>query len=237
MLTKDIDVFILCGGRGRRLRTVTRSGPKPMAKVGHTHFLDLILNYFIAFGFHRFILGTGYKAGVIEGYYHKNRRPGINIIFSHEDKPLDTGGALKKAKELIRSNPFFVLNGDSLSKFNPQAFLDFHRRNNSRISILLKRVVTAEDYGKIQLGSRMRIVSFSEKQTKARNCFVNAGVYLFDKGVFKLMPKKQKFSLEKDFFPKLAGKEIFGYPFRGFFIDIGTPERHKRANRYFKANP
>ena len=116
---KDIDVFILCGGIGKRLRKVSGGTPKPMVKIGDYVFLDLLIKYIAGFGFRRFILGTGYRAGIIKDYYSSGRFPGLDIRFSREESPLDTGGAVKNAKELIKSNPIFILNGDSLCKFKP----------------------------------------------------------------------------------------------------------------------
>ena len=231
---RNIDTFILCGGRGRRLREVSAGIPKPMVKINNRPFVDLIIAYLAGFGFCRFILGTGYKAKVIEDYYRKNRKPGLEIRFSYEFRPLDTGGAIKNAQKEIKSNPFMVLNGDSFAKFNPESFLNFHRKNKSIVSILLKKVFCGKEYGKIKLDKSARILSFSEKNIRAKNCLINGGVYLFDRNVFKLMPSASKFSLEKKFFPEMAGKGIFGYLSGGFFIDIGTPERFAKARRYLK---
>ena len=85
---KDVDVLILCGGKGERLREITKSVPKPMVKIGQRPFLDIIITYLSNFGFRRFILGVGYKARIIENYYLKNRKKGLKIIFSREKRPL-----------------------------------------------------------------------------------------------------------------------------------------------------
>ncbi|OGW81900.1 MAG: hypothetical protein A3G33_05325 [Omnitrophica bacterium RIFCSPLOWO2_12_FULL_44_17] len=229
----DIDVLILCGGKGKRIRKICPHLPKPMAKIGSRHFLDIMLGYLAGFGFKRFILAVGYKANVIKGYYRKKKPTGIEICFSEEKKPLDTGGAVKYAAKQIKSKEFFVLNGDSFCEFEPIKFLKFHRGKKACISILLQKVAIGGDYGRVAVDRSSRIVSFDEKNPSARNCFINAGIYLFDRKTFYLMPKRERFSLERDFFPSLAGKRIFGFRNRGFFIDIGTPERYATANKYF----
>ena len=230
---KNIDVLILCGGRGKRLRSIT-SKPKPMLEFGKQPLLDIILNYLAGFGFRRFILGIGYKADVIKSYYGKNKIRSLNIRFCHEKRPLDTGGAVRNAKKLIKSRQFFVLNGDSFCRFNPLEFLRFHKEKKSLVSILLKRVACGKDFGEIKMDRASRISSFREKKNNARNCLINAGVYIFDKRAFQQMPRLNKFSLEQDFFPKIAGKNIFGYEKSGFFIDIGTPQRYLKAKRSLK---
>ena len=230
---QDIDVFILCGGRGKRLKRLWRDAPKPMIKIGNRPFLEIIFDYLASFGFRRFILGTGYKADFVEDYYHNHKRPGLKILFSRESRPLDTGGAIKKARRLIKTDPFMVLNGDSFCKFNPLLMLEFHRQKKSLISILLRKVSGGKDFGEVKINNSYCIIKFNEKDSQAEKCLINAGVYIFSKDIFKLMPSQSKFSLEKDFFPKLTGKKIFGYPCQGFFIDIGTPQRYAQAERYF----
>ncbi|MDO8748070.1 MAG: sugar phosphate nucleotidyltransferase [Candidatus Omnitrophota bacterium] len=230
---KDIDVFILCGGIGKRLRKVSGGTPKPMVKIGDYVFLDLLIKYIAGFGFRRFILGTGYRAGIIKDYYSSGRFPGLDIRFSREERPLDTGGAVKNAKGLIKSNPFFVLNGDSLCKFNPRLFLKFHKKNRSPVSILLRQVASGKEYGEIEIDRSSRILNFREKNISAKKCLINAGVYIFDKKIFGMMPRQAKFSLERNFFPEMVSNRIFGYPVSGLFIDIGTPERYIKAKKIF----
>lgn len=233
----DIDVFVLCGGFGKRLKKISGKNPKPMMKIGNEHFLDILLRYMASFGFRRFILGTGYRADVIKNHYLKKNNLKISIVFSREKKPLDTGGAIKNAQKLIISNPFVVLNGDSFCKFNPLHVLCFHEKKNSLITLVLKKISNGNEYGKVKIDKNSRIISFDEKNMKSKNCLINTGAYVFDKMVFNLMPPVEKFSLERDFFPTVAGKEIFGYTKSGLFIDIGTPERYERAKWLLKEQP
>lgn len=233
---KDVDVYILCGGLGKRLRKISPKVPKPLVKIGGKSFLDIIINYMANFGFRRFILGIGYKADVVKEYYIRNPKQGLKIIFSQEKEPLGTGGAVKKAKKLISSNPFFVLNGDSFCNFNPLDFLKFHKKKKSLVSILLRQVSGAKDYGEAKVDRSWRILSFNEKNNTRGKSWINAGAYLFDKKVFNFMPVADRFSLEYDFFPKIAGSNIFGYHKSGFFIDIGTPERYWEAKKYLEKN-
>ncbi len=230
---KDIDVVILCGGLGKRLRSIAKDIPKPMVKIGRRPLLDTIIHYMADFGCRRFILCLGYKANLIKSYYTDNdSMRGLNIVFSYEKTPLGTGGAVKNAKRLIRSNPFIVLNGDSFRKFNLAHFLKFHQQKKSLVTILLKKVTNGREYGEVKVDKSSRILSFNEKNSAVKNCLINAGVYIFDKKVFRLMPATSEFSLEFDFFPRMAQKKIFGYPYRGYFIDIGTPERYQEAKKH-----
>lgn len=232
-MNKDIDVFILCGGLGKRLGKISGGRPKPMVNVAGKPFLYTIISWFKKKGFKRFIIGTGHKADFIKAYYASNPISGISVRFSEEKQQLGTGGAVKNARRLISSNPFFVLNGDSYCRFSPDKFLLFHKKNKSIVSIVMTGTECGMEYGKIKVKQSGQIDSFDEKDQNAKNCFVNAGVYLFDKKAFDVMPCRRKFSLERDFFPRLKQLRSFGYKQCDFFIDIGTPERYVAADRYF----
>jgi len=107
-----IDVAILCGGLGTRLKNVINDRPKSMAEINGTPFLDLLIDHIAKFGFKHFILCTGHMGETIENRY-AGKKPAINIEISREIQPLGTGGALKNGSQLITSNPFLVVNGDS----------------------------------------------------------------------------------------------------------------------------
>jgi len=233
---KDIDVLILCGGFGRRLKDICGDIPKPMVRISDYPFLNILIDYLANFGFRKFILGVGYKSDIIKGYYKDKETPERQILFSEEKIPLDTGGTVKNAKKLVNSNPFFVLNGDTFSEFNPFDFLSFHKQKRALVSILLKNITNGRDYGEIKIDEFSRIRKFSEKDSKLKRTLINAGIYIFEREIFGLMPSSSRFSLERDFFPHIINERIFGYTSPGFFIDIGTPERYSRAKQFFLLN-
>jgi NDP-sugar pyrophosphorylase family protein len=228
----DVDVLILCGGLGKRLRPVIGESQKVMAEVSHRPFLDIILEYLAKENFKRIILCTGYKANVIEEYY-QDRDFGLSLEFSHEDIPLGTGGAIKHAKRFVKSNPFFVCNGDSLCELHFRKFLEFHKTKKAFASIAIVKVKETRDFGAVKVDKSRRIIAFQEKKGDFTLKYVNAGVYCFEKDIFKMMPSQKRFSLEKDFFPLCVGKNFYGYLMRKRFLDIGTPERYKQARKLF----
>ncbi len=233
---KTIDVAILCGGLGKRLRGEIGESQKVMAKIGEKPFLDVLLKALAHQGFKRFILMTGYKAEAVEEYYRTNNF-GVTIEFSRETGPLGTGGALKNAKGLIQSDPFVCLNGDSLCSLDYQEFLDFYSTKKADAALVLSKVEDNQDFGTITLDRAQRIVGFQEKlkaSSVAGQFYVNAGVYCFSKKVFDWMPAAAKFMFETDFFPRIVQKEIYGFITQKNFLDIGTPERLKKAKTTLK---
>ncbi|MCD6578906.1 nucleotidyltransferase family protein [bacterium] len=230
---REIDVVILCGGYGKRLQRVVKDIPKPMAKIKHRPFLDILIDFIASFGFKHFILCTGYKADIIEKYYrHKNSN--LTIEFSKEEKPLGTGGAIKNAEKYIKSSPFLVANGDSLCKINLIEFIDFHFKRDALISIAVTNTDVCDDYGVITVNNLQQIVKFNEKVKGYKNRLINVGFYLLQKEVFSLMPKKNNFSIERDFFPKIIKRNLYAFETQERLIDIGTPERYKKAINLLK---
>jgi len=228
----DCDVVILCGGLGTRLQSVIGDVPKVMAQIDGHPFLDLIMEHLKKQDFTRVVLCTGYKADLVENYYREHDF-GLTIDFSRENEPLGTGGALKNARAIIFSDPFFVFNGDSFLPADLRAFLGFHKEKNALASILVSEASKTKDYGSLKIDESDQIIDFREKIEKTTDPLVNAGIYCFDQKVFSFMPSDEKFSLETDFFPELAGNKFYGYRTDQEFIDIGTPERYQQAKKNF----
>lgn len=231
---KDIDVLILCGGKGTRLRSVVDDRPKSMAAIGEKPFLDILIEHTAAFGLGRFILCTGYKAESIQEYYSTRKAPDLEIVILKEKELLGTGGAVKNAERLIQSSPFLILNGDSFFDIDLCRFIDFHISKKALLSVALISAEDSKDYGSIEIDNLGKVVRFREKEKAGQNSLISAGIYLFNSEVLSLMPSNKKFSLEYDFFPGIVGREFYGYLANGFFTDIGTPERYIQAKQLLK---
>jgi D-glycero-alpha-D-manno-heptose 1-phosphate guanylyltransferase len=226
------DFIILCGGQGTRLRSAIGESQKVMASVGKEPFLDLLLKYLQKQGARRVILATGYKSEDVERHYPDGRFEDVAIEFSREDMPLGTGGAIKQACGLVRTNHFFVLNGDSFCPIDFHKMLEFHQEHKAPASVAVSKVFDGTDYGTITLDDRGHISRFREKAA-AGIAYANAGIYCFKRGIDAQMPTK--FSIEKEFFPHLAGEGgLYGFVVDVPFFDIGTPERYQQAQKYLK---
>ncbi len=220
------DAVVLCGGQGKRLRSIVTDIPKIMADINGRPFFDILIGWLRSQGIRRIILCVGYKADIIRRYCESNDFD-IFIEFSYEDEPLGTGGALKKAKDFILSNPFFCMNGDSISSFSLKELLEFHLGNYADASIVVSQNDNRSDFGSISLDEKNRITGFLEKSPQFG--YLNAGFYCFNKEIFSFMPSSHKFSLEYDFFPSILSRRVYGFKIGREFYDIGTPERYLKA--------
>lgn len=242
----DNSVVVLCGGLGNRLRNIISDKPKVLAMVGNDAFLDIVIKNILKYGFDDIILCTGYLKEQIRNYLdnYPDNHYGYeyNIRFSEEKELLGTGGALKNAKSLIKTNNFLVVNGDSICRINLKDFYDFHISKGAILSIVLSRSSldqSNKDYGTVIIDKLQRIINFNEKLSipKYDKQLMNAGTYLMNKEIFSHMPKQDKFSLEYDLFPEIIGKNnCYGFITDSEIIDIGTPERFEMAQEYFNTS-
>ncbi len=229
----DMDVVILCGGKGSRLQEVVDDRPKPMAQINESPFLEILIKCFSGFGFRRFILCTGYMAEAIDQYY-KDQGGDLQIVISNEDKPLGTAGAVKNAEKKIRSEHFIVANGDSFCRVDLSEMLDLHFQRQALMTMALIESKAQNEAGTVRLDGSGRIIEFQEKISGVGNVYINAGIYIFSKDVLSGIIGGQKCSLEYDLFPELTNTECFGYISNQKLIDIGTPQRLMSARGFFK---
>ena len=222
-----MQAIILAGGLGTRLRSVVSDVPKPMAMINDKPFLYYLLNTLNNQGFNKVILAVGYKKEVIEDYF-KNQFKNIKIVYSVEDQPLGTGGAIKKALDYVDESYAYIFNGDTFFD------IDFSKFKTSKdIAIACKYLENFDRYGKVEITDGI-ITSFYEKQSN-QSGYINGGVYCIKKDIFKNYNFSEKFSFEKDFLePYITKLSIEAYCSNSYFIDIGIPEDYYKAQEDFK---
>ena len=231
--TKECEIIILAGGLGTRLNPVQSNTPKAMSIINGKPFIDILIDFYSSQGFERFIILVGHLKNHIIN--HLSKRKNITILFSEENTPLGTGGALVNASKLFKSKIQLVINGDSFCGINTKELINFHLYCSSDISIVVRNSKHAVDYGSITFNKDKRIKSFNEKQYKKQG-FINCGIYVLSSKIIDHIPSKIKSSLEYDFFPNNLDLRFFAYETTKELIDIGTPERLNKASSFFKYN-
>jgi NDP-sugar pyrophosphorylase family protein len=147
--------------------------------------------------------------------------------------PLGTGGALRQALPLVDSPVVLALNGDSFCDANLKLFWDWHCQQGARATLLLTHVADAGRYGQVQVLASGAISGFREKQEQGEPGWINAGVYLIDRGWLADIPSDRAVSLEREIFPAWVGRGLYGWQSEGRFLDIGTPEAYAAAQTFF----
>ena len=165
----------------------------------------------------------------IMDYFGDGSKFGVSIKYIEEDEPLGTAGPLKMAKHLLNET-FIVSNGDELKDINIEEMYALHKQNNALITIALTTVSDPSKYGVARL-SGSKILEFIEKPKKedAPSNLINSGFYIIEPEVIEMIPKGFAM-LEKEIFPRLAKEgRLVGYPFSGYWSDIGTIEKYDKV--------
>lgn len=222
------ECIILAGGLGTRLQTVVNDRPKCMALVANQPFLKYILDFLKREKFDHVILSLGYKSNIVIDWIN-NVDYKFSIEYVLEKEPLGTGGAINYASEKIKSDYFYILNGDTFFDVDTQKMENLHIENDSDISLALKPMTDFDRYGSVDIDIKGRIIGFKEK-TFQKEGLINGGLYLINKSVLsKNLPNK--FSFEKEILEdKFLSLKIYGSIQDRYFIDIGIPTDYDKAN-------
>lgn len=225
---------LLVGGKATRLRPLTLKRPKGLLDVqGQSvveHLLDLLKRHHVK----NVILSTGYLKKQFRDYFGDGKKFGVNMLYAEEDEPLGTAGPLKLARKHLNS-AFIMSNGDELKDINVEEMYKLHKKKKALATLALTEVKDPSHYGVARLKGN-KILEFVEKPKKedAPSNLINAGFYIIEPEVIKMIPKG--FSMvEKDVFPQLAKKgRLYGYPFKGQWFDMGTHERYETTKKEWK---
>ena len=218
-----MQVVVLAGGIGSRLRPWTNDVPKPLLPMLDATLLERVVEGVPPDLVDEVIVAGGYKVDLIREYFDK-ANVDFDVRIVPEDEPLGTGGALGNCRDII-SGRFACFNGDIVSSLNVGPMLEQHSKMGAKGTLALWEVEDPTRFGIVGLDDNNRVTQFKEKP-KPEEVFsnlINAGSYLLEEDVFDIMPKG-KHSLERDVFPVLAEEgSLAGFPFEGYFIDAGTP--------------
>lgn len=222
----SITATVLAGGLGTRLRSVVTDRPKVLAEVKGRPFLSYLLDQLESVGIRDVVLCTGYMGDRIRETYG-NRYGTLSLVYSQESSPLGTGGALRLALPLMRSDTVLIMNGDSLCTVDLKAFWDWHRARAAQATVVLAEVPDTGRFGRVQVDPHGRIFRFDEKDGSQGPGWINAGVYMVARPLLETIPATGLVSLERDMFPAWIPQRFYGYQSRGPFLDIGTPEAYE----------
>ena len=230
-----IDVIILAGGLGTRLRQVVSELPKCMAPVCGKPFLSYLLDYLKNFNVGKVILSVGYlRDSIIQFIDNQKDNYKFDFDFAVEETPLGTGGGIKLALTKATSENVMVLNGDTFFDVDVNALVMNHLHSKKDITLALKPMENFERYGNVILDENGNVVEFQEKKFCAKGQ-INGGVYVMKRENDMMDGLPEKFSFETEVLQKQAKiLNINGFVCDSYFIDIGIPEDYAKANIEFE---
>ena len=220
-----IDLVILAGGKGSRIKSLIKDRPKPMAIFNNKPFLEYIIQFYSKYVFKNIFILTGYKSKNIYKKFKDKKYNFTNIKCLRENRPLGTAGALNLLKRK-KTNDFILINGDTFVNVDLNKLIKSCNKNSFGSLTLIENKSYKSNQKLTTLNIKGNKLIY---QRKTR--LMNAGVYFFKKKFLKFIQNKN-LSLENDVLPKLIKNgKISGIKTKKFFIDIGTPKNFKNAKK------
>lgn len=230
-----ITAVILAGGLGTRLRSEVNDRQKTVAIVKGVPFFFFLLDKLRQADINEVVICCGYLSETVEAALEAYKG-NMKITLSYEESPLGTGGAIVNALKKINSSHLLVMNGDSFINCDLKRFISYCFKNSCLSCLVCTRVDDVSRYGAVLFNESSGLVrSFKEKNASQGPGYINTGVYLFStRDLAEYSGNVSKFSLENELFPKLVEKnELYAFPCKGEFIDIGLPNSYREATAFF----
>jgi NDP-sugar pyrophosphorylase family protein len=228
-----MQIVVLAGGLATRLRPLTEKIPKSMVEVYNKPFLEYQIELLKENGINDLLLCVGYLGNSIQSYFGNGERLGVRIKYSFDgEKPLGTGGALKKAEGLLQDE-FFLMYGDSYLMYDYQSILkEFQKHKKLSLLVVYKN---ENKYDKSNVVIEKGMVKMYDKENKMeRMVYIDSGLSILKKEALQLIPENQFFDLA-DLYQKLAYKgEMLAYQAKQRFYQIGSFEGLKEFENLIK---
>ena len=224
---------LMVGGRGERLRPLTERVPKPLLRIGGTSIVERIITKLGAAGVRQAWLAVNYMAEEFEAQVGDGSHLGVEVSYVHEEEPLGSAGALTLLPDLPAA-PLLVTNGDLITTVDYGAMVDFHRRHAGAITVAAVEHLTHVPYGVLRTAEH-HVLAIDEKP--ARRDLVNAGMYVLEPDVLRLLPVG-RFATMPDLVADVVaeGQPVHAFPLISGverWIDIGSPEEFERVLHAF----
>jgi len=227
-----MQAVVLAGGKGTRLAPYTNILPKPLMPIGNMPILEVMIRQMKHAGFEEVILTVGHLAELLQAFFNNGNRYGLKIRYSFEDKPLGTAGPLALVGGL--TDTFLVCNGDVLTNLDLKDLLRFHDEKNGIATIAMHHRQVNVNLGVIQCNSNNEITGYLEKPSL--EYMVSMGIYIFEPAVLNYIQPNTYLDFP-DLVHKLlsAGEKVFGFPFDGYWQDLGNPDDYQQAQQDFES--
>jgi NDP-sugar pyrophosphorylase family protein len=225
---------ILAGGEGTRLRPLTLATPKPVVPIADRPLLQHQLDLLATVGVRDVVFCVSYKPERVQREFGDGAGIGRHIVYAVEGSPLGTGGAVRNALAQLDARTI-VLNGDVLTDVDLAAVLSLHESSGASATLVLAPVPNPAAFGLVEADARGRVRRFLEKPDPSQitTDTINAGIYVLETRTLELIPPGVNHSIERAFFPTLIarGDVVMAHVHRGYWIDIGTPEKYLQVHR------
>lgn len=226
-----LNVIIMAGGKGERLKPLTDNLPKPLLEVGDKPILEHNLRHLASFGIHKIHVCVNYLGHMIKDYFGDGTFLELNIEYIEENEPLGTIGAAALIKDLDYDQ-VLVMNADVLTNIDMEDFFNEFTEQQAVMSVASVPYKINMPFAVLETAEN-RVLAFSEKPEYT--FYTNAGIYLLRKHLLNRIPRNVMYhatDLMQDILDKK--EKLTQYSIHGFWMDIGRKEDFHRAQQEIK---
>ena len=233
--------MVFAAGYGVRLRPLTDKLPKALVPVAGRPMIEYPLLLLRHHGIKEIIINLHRQGEKIEEVLQDGKKLGLQLTYSKEEELLDTGGGLLRTRSFLEGSTFVVINSDVIIDLPLQEVLGQHQKHRATATLVLRPDAHADLYGPIETSADLRIQKFLSYQAPSSGAagslrkFMFTGVQVLEPKVFDYMAAEDslRFSITKATYPKMLtqGESLYGFPFEGFWQDLGTFEGIRETER------
>ena len=222
--------IILAGGKGTRLKPYTAVFPKPLVPIDDVPILEVVIRQLRFHKITDITMAVGHLAELLMAYFGDGSKFGVQIDYSREDKPLGTSGPLALIPDL--TDTFLVMNGDVLTTLDYGDLVAYHQREGAAATIAMHERTVKIELGVIETDAGNQVLAYIEKPSFSYR--VSMGIYIFEPVVLQYIQPGEHLD-----FPDLIhlllqnGEKVMGYPYKGYWLDIGRPDDYEQAVEEF----
>jgi dTDP-glucose pyrophosphorylase len=226
-----IDVVMMAGGRGERLRPLTDSVPKPLLKIGDKAIIDYNVEELLLHGVKTFFITINYLSNQLINHFKAKVNPDISYHCIKEDKPLGTIGAVKLIDNFMHED-VLIMNSDLFTNIDYEDFYKTFKDEGADMAVATIPYNINIPYAILDYdGDKIK----SLKEKPSYTYYANAGIYLIKKELIDKIPVDTFFNTTDLLEVLLAeNRNVIKYPIIGYWIDIGKHEDFKKAQEFVK---
>jgi dTDP-glucose pyrophosphorylase len=226
-----IDVLIMAGGEGQRLRPLTETTPKPLLKVGSKPIIEHGIDRLITFGINNFHISIKYLGEQMVDYFGDGSSKSVNISYVREEQKLGTAGALALV-DGFRNDTILMMNSDLLTNIDFEDIYRNFKKSESDLMVACIPYKVDVPYAILEMEND-RVISLKEKPSYTY--YSNAGIYIMKREVVDVIPKNEHFNATDLMDTLIAkGNKVGYYPILGYWLDIGKMDDFFKAQEDIK---
>ncbi len=229
-----MNALVLVGGQGTRLRPITFDIPKPLLPIVGRPMIFEIVEWLASHGVTKVVFALGYQSDAFVMAFASGTHAGVEVVTATEPEPRDTAGGIAFAADYadVGDERLVVINGDVITDLDLTELIAFHEQHEGSATIALTPVKDPSAFGVVPIDEFGRVLAFIEKPKadEAPTNMINAGTYILEPSVIKMIARDTAVSIEREIFPQLVTVgELYAKASQSYWLDTGTPERYLQA--------